>query len=563
MERNTILAIVLCVVFYVAYNKYLDKKYPDRFNYTVEQAGSSQPEVNQDKGPSSSEEIKGGQVSGTKLEQNAVPLAPEDLKFSNDDVSYEFDQVTASFKSVVLKKYFKNTENEEAVELLNYDTPSDQLVINASANFDSSVPALYQAERLDNTIKFSKIQNNWLITLSYTIPESGYSSNLKISYKNLLEEPRNLDTGINIRDRIDFASSSSWLPSFVPRNYFAIVGIDNSRKSEDLKSACDKLEAKSLLEGSSSTLDFIGQDLHYFVKLVKPKVGKLSYSVKKEASSSKEQCYLDFYLSQSEGMVEAGGEVNLDFLVFNGPKDVSTLVSVDESFKNTLYLGWFNIIAHPLLAILKAFYKVIPNYGIAIILLTFILKLLFYPLARTAAVSAKKMQQLQPAMAQIKLRYKDEPQKQQQEMMKFMSQNKINPAAGCLPVLPQIPVFIAFYNVLSQSIELRHTPFFGWIHDLSSPDPYLITPILLGVGMFLQQKLMPNTTMDKTQQKILMAMPIVFTVMMLSLPSGLVLYMLTNTLVSIIQQRRFNKILPAKLNIQIVEDKSDKEGKKI
>ena len=560
MERNTILAVVLCAVFYIAYNKYLDKKYPDRFNYNNTQvAENDNSDHNRDvRTDSSSSKVES---SSSKIDESVTPLSEEELSFGNDEVSYTFNQATASFKSVILKKYFKSTKNEEPVELFSSSDTKDEMRITATANFDSSSPNLYRAERSGNTIRFTKVQNNWQVSLEYSIPDSGYTSSLKIVYKNLLNEPRNLDTGINIKDKVDFDSPSSWLPSFTPRNYFAIVGIDNSRKSEDLKSACDKLEAKSLLEGSSSTLDFIGQDLHYFVKLFRPKVGKLSYSVKKEASSSKDQCFLDFYLSQSEGMVEGQGEVKLEFLNYMGPKDVSTLVSADESFKNTLYLGWFNIIAHPLLATLKAFYKVIPNYGIAIILLTIILKLLFYPLARTAAVSAKKMQQLQPAMAQIRLRYKDEPQKQQQEMMKFMSQNKINPAAGCLPVLPQIPVFIAFYNVLSQSIELRHTPFFGWIHDLSSPDPFLITPLLLGVGMFLQQKLMPNTTMDKTQQKILMAMPIVFTVMMLSLPSGLVLYMLTNTCVSIIQQRRFNKILPATLNAQAVEDKSEKEGK--
>ena len=560
MERNTVLAIVLCVIFYIAYNQYLDKKYPDRYNFN-NQKNTAQSEINSDSNVSVDTQGRAESLIQEEEQQKEIAiLSDEELSFENEDVAYVFDQNSASFKSVVLKKYFQSTKNQNPVELI--DSKNTQLGLDFSANFKSNSSRIFAVERKENSVVFSKILDNWKISLEYIIPSSGYDSTLKVVYKNLTSEARNLDVGINLKDSVNFSETSSWLPSFTPRNYFAIVGIDNSRKSEDLKSVCDKPEAKALLEGSSSTLDFIGQDLHYFVKLVKPKIGKLSYSIKKEASS-KENCYLDFYLSQSEGMVDPQGEVKLEFLNYMGPKDVNVLSSVDDSFKNTLYLGWFNIIAHPLLAILKAFYKLIPNYGIAIILLTIILKLLFYPLARTAAVSAKKMQQLQPAMAQIKLRYKDEPQKQQQEMMKFMSKNKINPAAGCLPILPQIPVFIAFYNVLSQSIELRHTPFFGWISDLSAPDPYLITPLLLGAGMFLQQKLMPTTTTDKMQKRILMAMPIVFTVMMLSLPSGLVLYMLTNTLVSIIQQRRFNRILPSGLQLGSVDNLEHKEDKKI
>jgi YidC/Oxa1 family membrane protein insertase len=127
--------------------------------------------------------------------------------------------------------------------------------------------------------------------------------------------------------------------------------------------------------------------------------------------------------------------------------------------------------------------------------------------------------------------------------MKFMTANKVNPAKGCLPILPQIPVFVALYNVLNQSIELRLAPFMGWIQDLSAHDPYYVTPLLLGACMFLQQKLTPTTGMDKAQQRMLLMMPVIFTAMMISLPSGLVLYMLTNSIISIMQQQWLNKKL--------------------
>jgi YidC/Oxa1 family membrane protein insertase len=159
----------------------------------------------------------------------------------------------------------------------------------------------------------------------------------------------------------------------------------------------------------------------------------------------------------------------------------------------------------------------------------------------------KRMQKFTPEINRIKEKYKDDKQAQQREMMQFLGKHKINPAKGCLPILPQIPVFIAFYNVLSQSIELRHAPFYGWIQDLSAQDPYYVTPLLLGVGMLIQQKLTPNPTMDKTQERIMMMMPIMFTFMMLTLPAGMVLYMITNTIVSILQQQWLNRHLKVEI----------------
>jgi YidC/Oxa1 family membrane protein insertase len=211
--------------------------------------------------------------------------------------------------------------------------------------------------------------------------------------------------------------------------------------------------------------------------------------------------------------------------------------------EKTLDLGFFAKITHPLLSGLHFLNNLVRNWGLAIIILTLLLKLLFYPLTRQAAISMNKMKKLQPEMNKIREKYKDEPQKMQQEIMRFMSVHKVNPMKGCLPILPQIPVFFAFYRVLSTSIELRHAPFFGWIHDLSSADPFYITPLLLGVAMFLQQKLTPTAGLDKAQERIMMLLPIFFTVMMLTLPAGMVIYMLTNTIVSVAQQQWLNRRL--------------------
>ena len=181
------------------------------------------------------------------------------------------------------------------------------------------------------------------------------------------------------------------------------------------------------------------------------------------------------------------------------------------------------------------------NWGLAIIIVTILLKLLFYKLTETSGRSMAKMRTIAPRIKNIQERYKDDREQLAKQMMELYKREKINPVAGCLPILVQIPVFLAFYWVLLESVEMRQAPFFGWIQDLSSKDPFFILPILMGVAMFGQFKLNPAPP-DPMQAKIFAFMPVVMTVMMAWFPAGLVLYWLTNTLLSIAQQWNINRV---------------------
>jgi len=187
-----------------------------------------------------------------------------------------------------------------------------------------------------------------------------------------------------------------------------------------------------------------------------------------------------------------------------------------------------------LFVILNWFFKVLGNWGWAIIFLTLLIKLVFFPLSAASYKSMAKMKNLQPRMKTLKERYGEDRQKFQQEMMKIYKEEKINPLGGCLPILIQIPVFIALYWVLLESVELRQANWF-WLTDLSVQDPFYILPIIMGVSMILQQKLNP-APMDEMQKKIMMALPFVFTIFFLFFPSGLVLYWVVNNILSIAQQ---------------------------
>ncbi|HBG46683.1 MAG TPA: protein translocase component YidC [Deltaproteobacteria bacterium] len=230
-----------------------------------------------------------------------------------------------------------------------------------------------------------------------------------------------------------------------------------------------------------------------------------------------------------------GASATLNYNSFIGPKEYDRLVKQKNGLEEAIEFGWFDWIAKPFLVVLNFFERYLGNYGIAIIILTVIVKVLFYPLTKKSLNSMREMQKMQPQLAALKEKYKNDKDKMNKELMELYKRYKINPLGGCLPMLLQIPVFIALYEVLYVAIELRHAPFYLWIHDLSAKDPYYITPLLMGATMFIQQKMTPSTV-DPAQQKIMMFMPVIFTFMFLNFPSGLVLYWLVNNVLSIGQQ---------------------------
>ena len=247
-----------------------------------------------------------------------------------------------------------------------------------------------------------------------------------------------------------------------------------------------------------------------------------------------------------------------NFTLYLGPRDLYILKTLNKNLEKAINFGWFDIIAKPLLVALRFFNKYLSNYGLSIILLTILIKILFWPLTRKSYQSMKEMRKLQPMMAKLREKYKNNKQEMNKQLMGLYKTYKINPMGGCLPMLVQMPVFFAFYRILPNSIELRHAPFVLWVNDLSAPErlfsfpftiPLMAPPygipiltLLMGASMFLQQKMTPMTG-DPAQAKMMMLLPIVFTFLFINFPSGLVLYWLVNNILSIAQQYRINRQL--------------------
>ncbi|UPQ87980.1 membrane protein insertase YidC [Vibrio sinaloensis] len=241
-----------------------------------------------------------------------------------------------------------------------------------------------------------------------------------------------------------------------------------------------------------------------------------------------------------------GDTAQFEATLWVGPKLQDQMAEVAPNLDLVVDYGWLWFIAKPLHTLLSFIQGFVSNWGVAIICLTFIVRGAMYPLTKAQYTSMAKMRMLQPKLQAMRERIGDDRQRMSQEMMELYKKEKVNPLGGCLPLILQMPIFIALYWALMESVELRHSPFFGWIHDLSAQDPYYILPLLMGASMFLIQKMSPTTVTDPMQQKIMTFMPVMFTFFFLFFPSGLVLYWLVSNIVTLIQQTLIYKALEKK-----------------
>jgi len=301
-----------------------------------------------------------------------------------------------------------------------------------------------------------------------------------------------------------------------------------------------------------SEAGWLGAIQHHFVSAVVPAQGvdqRFNISIAGDVSTAS--------VIGPATSVAPGETKTFTTIVFVGPKLQSQLKEIHPKLTLTVDYGWLTILSQPLFWLLSKVFSLVGNWGVSIIAVTLLIKLLFYKLTESSGRSMAKMRNLQPRLKALQERYKDDKQQLSQAMMELYKREKVNPAAGCLPILIQMPFFLAFYWVLLESVEMRQAPFALWLTDLSTRDPYFILPLIMGGAMFFQQKLNPQVG-DPVQVKVMQIMPIIFTAFFAFFPSGLVLYWVTNTLLSIAQQWKINKVVEA----QAKEQKSSNKPKK-
>ncbi|MGB5165256.1 MAG: membrane protein insertase YidC [Woeseiaceae bacterium] len=380
--------------------------------------------------------------------------------------------------------------------------------------------------------RFTFRRGSYAIDLQQTISNASNSAIRAYGYTQMLRRSKEQE-----RSMFDVDSYS-----------FDGVIVFNGEKSEKLKR--DDLIDDGQFKYSSND-GWFGFIQHHFLSAVVPSSDD---SYEYNVQITKQQDVEVARVVAPTKSIAAGQSETFAATLFVGPKLQSQLEKIHEKLKLTVDYGWLTIISNPLFWLLSFVFGYVGNWGVAIILVTVLIKLAFYKLTEASGRSMAKMRNLQPRMKALQDRYKDDRQALSQAMMELYKREKVNPAAGCLPILIQMPFFLAFYWVLLESVEMRQAPFALWITDLSSRDPFFILPLIMGAAMFFQQKLNPAPT-DPVQAKVMQIMPVMFTGFFAFFPSGLVLYWVTNTLLSIAQQWKINKVVEA-------QAKAPKGGKK-
>jgi YidC/Oxa1 family membrane protein insertase len=370
------------------------------------------------------------------------------------------------------------------------------------------------------------------VTKTFVFKRGQYAIDLYYDVKNASAAPRKLASYAQILRHWEHPSRSYF---DVETYSFRGPTIYDGTRSKDLnvESGTDSKFSATITNGWGAALQ------HQFVSAIVPPAGQ-PYQYLLQVQNN------EFLLSATGPMAEvpAGATAQYHELIFVGPKLQSQLAAVGRNLERTVDFGVLTVLAQPLFTGLNWVYKLTGNWGWSIVIVTALIKLLFYPLSQASGRSMAKMRTVGPRMKQIQETFKDDREKLGRAMMDLYKKEKINPLAGCLPMLVQIPVFISFYRVLLESVEMRQAPFLMWINDLSSRDPFFVLPLLMGGAMFAQFKLNPPPP-DPMQAKVMQFMPLIMTGMMAFFPSGLTLYWLTNTVLSIAQQWRVNQVVEA------------------
>lgn len=536
-NKNTVLALILMLVVWTGFT-FLFPPQEDEVNNTSQAVEKHVDfDANEISAPANSVSSSAAEVNNPLPETQHKTLdSDEFVYFENDFYALQFNKRGGVLSSIKLLEYRQeNSKDSPPVNLLDKDNQISTLNILSGNTFDLSGEAIYSVskqitETTQEVLLSTKLENGIEITKIFRFSPDSYLVNVDLNIVN--------NSGEDLKDIVQVRLNNYW-DDALAGNRFDYIGFSSYVDGELQEDSVEDITstAKTYTGGISWT----GYTNKYFLSALANKDGVFD-AVTLERSAER----ITNSANVSPVYLPAGANKTISFDVYLGPKNIDYLSKAGENLSEVVDFGFFAFLSKPLHVCLKFFYEYVHNYGVAIILLTLIIKLLFWPLTQKSYTSMKAMQTLQPEMKKLREKYRGDKEGLNRSMMELYKEHRVNPLGGCLPMLVQIPVFIALYKVLLGTIELRHAPFALWITDLSVKDPYYITPVIMGATMFIQQKMTPST-MDPLQAKMMLAMPVVFTFIFLNFPSGLVLYWLVNNLLTIFQQYLiYRKPAPAK-----------------
>lgn len=540
MEKRVFLAIALSLLVLTLYQAYLAPPPP---------ATTPAPAAVTDQQPAAQNAVVSGTsapgTSGTGAPVVPVSADARDIVVDTDSIRAVFSTQGAVLKHWHLKKHLD--AYGKPLDLIPVQVPDSiakpfSLITNDANVTAQMAAAVFQASTGDLSLG----ANSGVLSFDYRDATTGLNVHKRFEF-----QPKAQQYVLNVDATIDVAGAAR--PVTIEMGPSVGLGYSEGGRygypNQIVHERAGKVERPAIADASLAPQDgpfrFAGVGDHYFLSAALPgdKNVKVSFApVQLPVPWVDPQNRKRDFIAYS---VSSPGAASMPF--FLGPKLFDTLRAVDVQLVRTIDFGMFAFLVVPLLQALKWVNSFIGNYGWSIIVLTVLINVVLFPLRHRSMVSMRKMQKLQPKVKQIQERYAKykvtdpERQKMNQEMMALYKEHGVNPASGCVPMLLTLPILFAFYSLLAMSIELRHAPFVGYITDLSRPDAYYITPVLMGLSMFWQQRMMPSTA-DPMQQKMFLFMPIIFTFSFLWAPSGLVLYWLSSNLLAIGQQYLTNRL---------------------
>ena len=538
------LAIVLSFLILVGYQYFFVKPVAEQpvVNETV-----SSPQQGAEQSVAQVQPMVASQVPSS---MTSIPVNPDARDITIDTPLYTavISEQGGGFKSFVLKKYRTDIDVESGpMQLVLTQTLNTLPILFSLDNGAGKALPLFTAE--NNTVVVTDEQEEAVLVMQAT-QDDGTKIVRTLKFRGdtyLIDDTYRVENGgehpLQISPAMSMVNKSFSHASATSR--FLFSGPAAYINGELVETKLKKLsEGPIVVQGDVSWTGYVD---NYFMTSIVPKSEK-NRIVSLQGNEESVRTVV------SDGIATLGpGEISDHaYSIYFGPKKLKILQATGGELAKAVNFGWFDVLAKPMLWLLNFFHDYTKNYGIAIILVTVLIKGVFWPITQKGMKSMKNMQKLQPKVAKLKEKFKDDPAKMNQEMMAMYKTYKVNPVGGCLPMVIQIPFFFALYRVLMASIELRHAPFMLWINDLSAPDrlwigmdiPYLhglpVLTLLMGASMFLQQKMTP-TTADPTQARVMQFLPIIFTFMFINFASGLVLYWFVNNLLSILQQQLINR----------------------
>ena len=528
MDFKTILAILLVGFVWIGWQNYLQEKYPEAYKQELANDLAAEKTETPDKEKANNSTVataENKQASKTSptLAQPAEKVEKSDqvetlTTFQHENWSFDISSKGMSLKNIRIKSY---TDRENQPIELGSDEryfPFETNIVGRAQSLDFKVSKV-------SDVEYKGVANVNGVNIHKTIVIDPDTYSVKMDIE-LGEGARGSIAGFvtYLTGKIEKIESSMLLPQFSNQDFYVAHGTTTSREI---------LSVDQTVTGKYTQAQIASIGSQYFAMALVDQSSVLP-DVEFIADGSKASALAILNYS----ILNRARDFKISYTGYMGPKDLPVLRSVNEKLDEIVDFGWFSSLAGIIFDLLQWFNSIFNNYGLAVIFLTLLMRILVLPLYMMSYKSMKMMQVLQPQIKALREKYKDDKETLNKEMMLLMRENKANPLGGCLPMLLQFPVFIALYRVLAQSIDLYKAPFAFWIQDLSLKDPYFVLPVLMAVAMYFQTKLTPST-MDPAQQKVMMFMPVMFAFFMAGLPSGLTLYMFVSTLFGILQQLYF------------------------